>query len=510
MKFLSSVLFLAFFPLASAQDPCGTWSPVPTPVPAASTHTMLEELSVIAPDDIWAVGHKYVPAGGSMETQTLAMHWDGASWTIVPTPSPSPYPGGGWADFQTVRAVSSDDVWAAGGQRIQAPDGFVGTHLMLQRWDGSNWSLVPAPITLGGSGNFVDDIEVVAADDIWFVGDWLEFPDTSSAEKRALAMHWDGSDLTVHDTPFFDNEPIGGHGLTAVSAIATDDIWAVGGGHDGDYVTFSYIVHWNGSEWQYRPGPTAGWYHRLYDVHAVSSDEVYAVGDYQDESGYHALCLRWDGTSWTRLPDPPIGGASIEVLGPGQVYVGGAGVSLWNGTSWSVVETFPTVDGPAIWSLEPYGACSLWGSGRAWDGSELIPLTVRLDPSSLGASYCVLSANSAGPGAEISASGSTSMALDAFTLHAGGCPAGQTGLFFYGRNQVQIPFGNGFLCAAGSIKRCSPLSTHADGTASQHVSYVNSPITPDSTWNFQFWFRDPQAGGAAFNLSNAWAASFRP
>jgi hypothetical protein len=466
---------------------------------------MLEEVSVIAPDDIWAVGHKYVPAGTGMETQTLAMHWDGASWTIVPSPSPSPYPGGGWADFLTVHAVTTDDVWAAGGAVIQAPDGFVGTHLMVQHWDGSQWSVVPAPITIGGSGNFVDDIEVIAADDIWFVGDWLEFPAASAAEKRALAMHWDGSGLTVHETPFFDNGSIGGHGLTAVSAISSDDIWAVGGGHDGDYVTFSYIVHWDGQQWEHVPGPTAGWYHRLYDVQAVSSNEVYAVGDYQDASGYHGMILRWNGASWQRLSDPPVGGASIEVLGPGQVYVGGSGVALWDGASWSVVATFPGVNGPAIWSLEPNGPCSLWGSGRAWSASDMVPLTVRLDPDSGVASYCTAGVSASGCQVTLSASGVPSATSPSgFVVSAAGVEGSKDGLFYFGSNGRQAnPWGNGtsFQCVVPPLTRASLLvgsgtTGLCDGALSQDLNalWAAKPTKNPGAGALvqaQLWYRDP-------------------
>ena len=147
--------------------------------------------------------------------------------------------------------------WAAGTQRIQGPDGFLGNQVLVLRWNGSQWSIVPAPMT-GGSGNFVDDIEALSADDIWFVGDWLTLPPGSATRKEALAMHWDGSGFTVLPAPFFDNAPNGGHGLTKVAAVEPNDVWAVGGGHDGDYVAFSYIVHWNGSQWTYEPGPTAG------------------------------------------------------------------------------------------------------------------------------------------------------------------------------------------------------------------------------------------------------------
>jgi hypothetical protein len=510
MKILPTLLpVLVLSTAAAAQDPCGTWTEVPVGNPAGSTHTMLHELTVLPSGDTWAVGSKYVLNGIDRETQTLAYRWDGASWIVVPTPSPTPYPGGGWADLQSVEAVAPNDVWAAGGQRIQAPDGFVGTHLLVEHWNGSQWSIVPAPVTLGGSGNFVDDIEAISPDDIWFVGDWLEFPATSAAEKRALAMHWDGSGFTIFDTPFFDNQPIGGHGLTAVSAVSSDDVWAVGGGHDGDYVGFSYIVHWNGSQWQYEPGPTAGWMQRWYDVQAVATDDVWAVGEYDDASGAHGLFAHWDGTSWTRLPDSPVGAASIEVMALDRVYVGGNGVALWNGSSWSVVTTLPGVTSPSLWSLERIGPCSIWAAGRQFEG-QILPLTARLDPSGGPVTFCAITPNSSGPGATIGWTGSGSIAANDLVLTAAGMPSNKLALFFYGDQRTSVPYGNGVRCVGGQIHRLPAIHTTASGTASQAFPYAGSPVVAGSTWNFQLFFRDAAAGGACFDSTNALEVRFTP
>lgn len=506
---VTSTLLFSTAGAARAQDPCGTGSVLPSPSPTA--HVVLEDVLSISPDDAWAVGRKYGPVGPDFESQTLALHWNGADWSVVPTPSPTPYPGGGWCDPLAIGYVSPTDIWAAGDQRVQAPDGYVGTQILIERWNGSAWSVMPAPMTVGGSGNFVDDIEVIAADDIWFVGDWLTFPPANAARREALTMHWDGSGFTIVPAPFFDNAPIGGHGLTAISAVSSDDIWAVGGGHDGDYVGFSYIVHWDGSEWDYVPGPTAGWFHRLYDVEAVASDDVYAVGDYQDASGYHVLFMHWDGASWTRLPDPPVGGSSLEVMPEGRVYIGGGGVVVWDGAGFSALETFPSVLGPSVSSLAPIGPCSLWAVGRKLEGDDIASFTARLEPGDpAGVAYCTSSPNSAGGGAFMTATGTTSVAAHDLALWASGCPADQPGLFYRGTQQVQFPFGDGVRCVGGTTHRLPVLTTSASGTASQLFDPSGPGVVPGSTWHFQLWYRDPQAGGAGFNLSDARSFLFLP
>jgi hypothetical protein len=45
---------------------------------------------------------------------------------------------------------------------------------------------------------------------------------------------------------------------------------------------------------------------------------------------------------------------------------------------------------------------------------------------------------------------------------------------------------------------------------SPHPRPGRRQITAGSTWNFQFWFRDPVAGGASFNLSDGLGVTFCP
>lgn len=132
--------------------------------------------------------------------------------------------------------------------------------------------------------------------------------------------------------------------------------------------------------------------------------------------------------------------------------------------------------------------------------------------------YCIGAPNSAGPGASMSHSGSRSIAANTFTLIANGAIPNQPGLFFYGAGQARVPFGNGFRCIATPIFRLlPPAPANAAGTASRLLNFGAPPassgpgqITAGSTWNFQFWYRDPAAGGSNFNLSNGLSVGFLP
>lgn len=108
------------------------------------------------------------------------------------------------------------------------------------------------------------------------------------------------------------------------------------------------------------------------------------------------------------------------------------------------------------------------------------------------------------------------MSSNGFVLTAADCPTGQLGLFIMGPNQAALPFGNGVLCIGGGVLRLNPAqSTGAGGSASLQIDMTDpispaSQITPGSTWKVQFWYRDPAAGGAGFNLSDALSATFCP
>ncbi len=130
--------------------------------------------------------------------------------------------------------------------------------------------------------------------------------------------------------------------------------------------------------------------------------------------------------------------------------------------------------------------------------------------SAVGTNYCIATPNSTGQAAAISAEGSDSIAANSLTLHSSPVPD-QPCVFFLGLNQVQQPFGNGFLCVAGSITVLPPfLAASNEAIYVLDLPSLSSPISPGETWNFQHWYRDPVAGGAYFDTSNGLQVLFTP
>ncbi|MAF66841.1 MAG: hypothetical protein CMJ84_14445, partial [Planctomycetes bacterium] len=136
----------------------------------------------------------------------------------------------------------------------------------------------------------------------------------------------------------------------------------------------------------------------------------------------------------------------------------------------------------------------------------------------LAANYCVAAGNSSGTAAQMGWTGSTYITDNSFTLEVTGAPPIQFGLFFYARGQGFTIFGDGALCVQPPIYRLNPvLATDGSGYAYHDISFPDPPtgagpgqIQPFATWNFQFWYRDPQGGPAGFNFSDGLEVTFCP
>ena len=126
----------------------------------------------------------------------------------------------------------------------------------------------------------------------------------------------------------------------------------------------------------------------------------------------------------------------------------------------------------------------------------------RLAP---GTNYCVANPNSTGCPARISLGGSGSLASP-IDLLAAPVP-NQVGVFFYGLNQVDLPFGNGRLCTAGSLVRLGFVTANG-GAATMTLDLSTHGLVPGDVRNFQYWYVDSVGGGAGFNTSDAHSVTF--
>jgi hypothetical protein len=64
----------------------------------------------LAPDNAWAVGYSTPGLAGQSATLTLILHWDGTTWSIVPSPNVGPNTN----RLLGITANSADDIYAFG------------------------------------------------------------------------------------------------------------------------------------------------------------------------------------------------------------------------------------------------------------------------------------------------------------------------------------------------------------------------------------------------------------
>ena len=132
----------------------------------------------------------------------------------------------------------------------------------------------------------------------------------------------------------------------------------------------------------------------------------------------------------------------------------------------------------------------------------------------VGSVYCAAAVNSTGDAAELRALGTNVVSANNFQLRSEQLPASVFSLHFFGPNQVQVPFGDGFRCVGGLTQRIQPTDQAnglgvVDRAVDLTLPQVGS-IVAGSEWNFQLWFRDPMGpGGNGFNLTNGVNVSFQ-
>ena len=150
-------------------------------------------------------------------------------------------------------------------------------------------------------------------------------------------------------------------------------------------------------------------------------------------------------------------------------------------------------------------------------GNDPEPISVTVGSGGTAENYCQATMNSFNLTASMGHTGSLDLADGTFALTCTGSAPIPTswGMFTYGTVQTNTPFGNGYLCISPFTPGIFKMPTQQLGASTIVFSMQNHPanfaaFTPSSSWYFQFWYRDPPAGGANFNLSDGLHVVFAP
>jgi hypothetical protein len=120
----------------------------------------IARIAAVSSQDVWAVGTSKAP-GRRTPTLPLIEHWNGSTWSIVPSPATGTFA----AFLSGVTALSSTDAWAVGGTFTGSP--------VVEHWDGSQWSLVSVPVSTGAFNNQLSAVSSLPGGTVIAVGPTL-------------------------------------------------------------------------------------------------------------------------------------------------------------------------------------------------------------------------------------------------------------------------------------------------------------------------------------------------
>jgi hypothetical protein len=191
------------------------WSQVPAPSTGIFSN-VLTSVDAISSNDIWAVGYSMEQNAPASQTRTLTIHWDGSSWSVVPS--------GFFNQLTAVSAVSSSDVWAVGSNEL---------YMITMHWNGSSWSEVVTPEPANNL-IYLNDVVAIASNDVWAVG---YYESLTLGGYVPLMLHWNGTQWINVERDWGTLPDF----LTAVAAVSGTDVWA--GGYN--YTVGTFFVHYN-------------------------------------------------------------------------------------------------------------------------------------------------------------------------------------------------------------------------------------------------------------------------
>jgi len=104
----------------------------------------------------------------------LIEHWNGTSWTLAPAPALTT------GSLAGITALSAASAWAV-GTTVDKPHRLA---TLIERWNGTSWARVPSPGTALLLG-----VTATSARNAWAVG-------YSSGAATGIIEHWNGSSWT--------------------------------------------------------------------------------------------------------------------------------------------------------------------------------------------------------------------------------------------------------------------------------------------------------------------------
>ncbi|GGJ32111.1 hypothetical protein [Streptomyces brasiliensis] len=229
---------------------------------------------------------------------------DGQGWREVPLPAYSGDPN----ELHGASAVpgsDGDDAWLVGMSDSVNLHG-----LLTEHWDGQAWQTVTAPLPESSHFGNLTSVSAIASDDVWAVG-WADVvdgkvPDPDKPGAWITTEHREGLAERWDGSAWQRVALPDAADFYAISVVSrgADDIWV--GGYTGEDTPA--LKHFDGQKWSSVDLPSTGVNGEIYDMAVDQDGSLWAAGRtlLKESDTGHALLLHQVGGVWSKVGTPPV------------------------------------------------------------------------------------------------------------------------------------------------------------------------------------------------------------
>jgi len=285
------------------------------------------------------------------DRQSTGLRWNGTAWTD----SGGPRTAGSHA-LMGVSSAGAGAFWTVGFRQPAKS-----AYAFAARWKAGGWTVDSPPRPARG-GEALIAVDTDPTGGVWAVGvSAVPGPVRRGIAWRRTAGGWRRQALGLP----------GGTALTAVLALARDDVWAAGGRLVGGR-TRPLMLHWDGSAWRSVALPAMGGEIVLTGLDGTTHGTIWAVGWRVVDGVERPLVLSRIEGAWAEMEPPALGGAFSMLL---DVSIDAAGRPWVAGTSYrDTTDRFVAVVaslGVKGWRVRPMATdVARWAA--AIDGDPLV------------------------------------------------------------------------------------------------------------------------------------------
>lgn len=215
--------------------------------------------------------------------------------------------------YSVIVVTGPDRAWAFGGTNPGGPSAPVAT---LWNGDISATAALPSGLT-----SFISDAGATSSSDIWAASQYGRYVLHFDGVRWRVARRWQQGQVT------------------GVTAVTPSNVWVFGTSANGTSGIGTW--HYDGASWERVPGLAGS----IVRASAISASDIWAIA--ATPASYSVL--NFDGTSWLQVPTGSaldgvqvrdilaISSADVWILGDEADTAGGVRLVLlhWNGASWS-------------------------------------------------------------------------------------------------------------------------------------------------------------------------------